>query len=161
MTKEEMIQKGAKPEIERRFLLRNTKNLDHLPNIKKISISQYYTPEGRIRCCDFGGSSRIYYLTIKIDNGYANNLEYEEEIDSNKFNFLKETSVKSIHKNRYIYVENGLKWEIDHIEDPKLGILEVELNDINQDIEIPDFLKSLILFEITNDKKFSNYNLAR
>lgn len=161
MNKETLLKMGAHEEIERRFLLRRTDTLKNLINIQIISVSQYYTSEGRIRCCDNGNASRIYYLTIKLDNGYGNNLEYEEEIDSHRFNTLKETSTKSIHKTRYVYFENDLKWEIDKFEDPHIGILEVELTHIEQDIKIPDFLQDLILFEITGDKRFSNYNLAK
>jgi CYTH domain-containing protein len=40
-------------------------------------------------------------------------------------------------------------------------MMEVELDSIDQPIEIPDFLKDLIIYEVTGIKEFNNSNLSR
>ena len=39
-----------------------------------------------------------------------------------------------------------------------MAILEIELEDINDKVELPSFLK--VIKEVTEDKRFSNFNLA-
>ena len=42
----------------------------------------------------------------------------------------------------------------------KLVTLEVELDDINQPIIIPDIIEEQMIVEVTGQRVFSNYNLS-
>ena len=63
-----------------------------------------------------------------------------------------------IEKIRYIMYYESMKWEIDEFLGNNKGLLiaEVELEDENQKIKLPDW----IVKEVTNQNKYFNYNLA-
>ena len=65
-----------------------------------------------------------------------------------------------IIKTRSVYEHGGLKWEVDEYHDMKLVTLEVELDDINQEITIPEIIEDMMIVEITGQKVFSNENLS-
>jgi CYTH domain-containing protein len=49
---------------------------------------------------------------------------------------------------------------LDRYRNIDLVILEVELDDINQEIDIPDVFADLIIMEVTGMEEFSNFNLS-
>lgn len=167
-----------KKEIERKFLLKELpilpKGVDDIQNI-----IQYYYLVGdvwyRIRKIDSSlNNNSIYLHTIKT---YKDGICYEEE--RNYTNDEYTALVKEIHsgkydvryisKTRYIYKtgvfadfegENReIKWEID-VFNFKLVIAEIEIPDFNFEIEIPNYLKKEIIYEVTGIKEFSNRVLA-
>lgn len=153
----------SKLEIERRFLLidapKNTFN-------ERLLICQWFkeTNEGifRFRKVTNFTNQELWFEKIKkvqIEPGV--NEETIFEIDRNNFLPYSEEIPLQIKKHRYIYHRNGLKFEIDVFQDIKLVILEVELNDKNDEIIFPDFIQELIIKEITDQREFSNYNLAK
>lgn len=146
-------------EIERRWLL---KDVPSLPYQKKVDIVQFYTDESfryRREISIQDGSSE-YYKIRKTSVGYGRN---EEELFScSSGEFLKElaNSKRIIHKLRHVYTKDGINFEVDFIHHPRLIILEVELQDIDQPMEIPQEIQELVILEITGMKEFSNYNLC-
>lgn len=89
--------------------------------------------------------------------------EIEKELDKEEFMKIfeeKKNTGSYIKKTRYAIKYSFLKWEVDVYENVNLITLEVELDDIDQEIEIPEFLKDLIIKEVTGEKEFSNYNLS-
>lgn len=147
-------------EIERRFLVNpvlfyNYKEKNEY-KVYLIEQTYYENPFFRIRAKErlLTQNSEIkYYFTIKIGTGIERN-ELEEQISQNIGSYLLR-SKKNIQKHRFVMHDN---WEIDHFLNPKLcelWIAEKELEDINEQIILPDY----ITMEITEKEEYSNYNL--
>jgi CYTH domain-containing protein len=88
--------------------------------------------------------------------------ELEFEISGKTFyKKLKQLKVKKgLRKIRFIYKYKGLKFEIDRYVDLNLVVMEVELKNINQKINFPDFISEKIILEVTELREFGNYNLS-
>jgi len=65
-----------------------------------------------------------------------------------------------VEKTRFVFKWHDQTFELDifkgHLKG--LAILELEMDNIDDVVELPNFLK--VIKEITDDKQFSNYNLA-
>ena len=57
--------------------------------------------------------------------------------------------------------EGALTWEIDQFLDRDLVLAEVELLDRATAVELPTWLKSYVVREVTEDPAFVNLQLAR
>ena len=66
------------------------------------------------------------------------------------------TPTKTLTKTRWLIEYNKKKWEIDFIS-PDLVIAEIELEDINEEFELPDWVG----LEITDCEEYYNNNLAK
>ena len=153
-------------EIERKWILRKNPNFNNLNKpVKIFHIHQIYSSNGwRYRKQEEYGIDKIgiitrFFRTKKTPYGLGCNIEEEYEITADQFSTCDEG--KTITKIRQIYNYNGLKFEIDIFADLSLVIMEVELDSIDQEIEIPGFLKELIIIEVTGIKEFNNSSLAR
>lgn len=147
-------------EIERRWLL--TKFPDGEDFFAFLHIVQYYTPEGRFRkTTDMDHSDQPkYYKTNKKEISHGVNEEFENEISESDFLTAIETATKFLTKARCISKHDSLFYEFDLIH-AKIYILEIELNSIDQVINIPDHIQDCIIREITGEKEYTNYNLAK
>jgi adenylate cyclase len=143
-------------EIERKFLV----DTNLLPTLTAgVHIKQGYIQTAdktvvRVRIKD-----QEAYLTIKGENQGIKRLEFEYPIPiENAHQMIDNLCSKNvIDKIRYeVRIENHV-WEIDifHGENDGLIIAEVELNDENEDLFIPDW----ILKEVSHDAKYYNSNL--
>lgn len=163
-------------EIERKFLLKNT----DIPDAdSKVRILQdYLIPEDpnvsseRVRMMlescdrndwDLALSNVIgYFHTVKTHIGKGICEEIENEIDVNHYyELIRRRDPKStcISKQRNIYHYNGHKFEVDRFNWPKrLLMVEVELSDINEEIDFPEWM--IIDREVTDDPAYSNHNIA-
>jgi len=171
-------------EIERKFLLKNVPNF--IKNeIKRYMIHQIYVEiDGkthRFRMSETMGSGdskndfsgyntwvkdflsepKIDYVhCVKVPISHGVFEEIEEGISRDKFMEMENMSHTYIIKTRYVYEHNELKWEVDEYHDIKLVTLEVELDDINQDITIPEVIEKELITEVTGQKVFSNQSLS-
>jgi len=153
-------------EIERKFILKRVPRFP-LKDVTKLLIHQIYfdieNKVHRFRMTENLGSENIertYVECVKspISSGVFE--EIENDITEDYFSEIILNSHKYIIKTRYVYYANGLKWEVDEYHDIKLVVLEVELEDIHQQIEIPDIIEKEMIVEVTGQKVFSNYNLS-
>lgn len=153
-------------EVERRWLLKAMPDL--MTGVPMTSIAQYYVKEGdevvRYRSTIKWGDPEaepIYYRTTKVKLGEGEWEETEGVITEEEFNSVGLTKdTPRILKSRHYIEDNGLTWELDNFLDMNVVILEVELDDINQDIEIPEVFKKYIIMEITGIDEFQNLKLA-
>jgi CYTH domain-containing protein len=101
------------------------------------------------------------YLTIKGKTHGAVREEFEYEIPVEDANRLLDNFCKKplIVKRRYKINFGGLIWEVDEFEGENTGltIAEVELENENEKIELPDWIGK----EVTGDPKYYNVNLVR
>lgn len=149
-------------EIERKFLLKD------LPNViwdKVYNISQSYCEKNGEKCRvrerhDSLTNKWQFFKTIKkkIENGVYE--ENEEEITVEMYTDYCMYEVNRIKKKRYIKEDdNKLTWEVDDYG--KLIVAEVELEDIEQKIEMPEYISSLLIMEVTQFPEFTNHKLAK
>ena len=100
-----------------------------------------------------------FLLTYKYKKTNINRLEFEYQIpneDGDKLMSLSKHFI--IEKDRYYHQLGKHLWEIDifYGKNQGLVIAEIELNDENEDIEIPSWIDE----EISNDDKYLNFNLS-
>jgi CYTH domain-containing protein len=157
-----MSETVTKNEIERKWILRGVPPFSNPPDLS-YTIHQFYADDGwRYRASVNNVTYETEYSkTKKTPNGHGSNLEIESPIEVSEYNEAMNGAKKSITKTRNIFLQNGLKWEVDEFISVKLVIMEVELDSIDQPIEIPGFLQDLIIYEVTGIKEFNNSNLSR
>jgi len=160
----------APMEIERKFLIERPSlhTLETLPNCERVDIIQTYlktdkdTEELRIRQRGANGHY-IYFKTRKKKLSGMKRIEEEERLTQEEYISLMiqtDPAYRPIRKERYCLSENGLYYEIDIYPDwPDKAIMEIELYSENQEIEFPDGID--VIREVTNDRAYSNHELAR
>ena len=159
-------------ERERKFLVSSFKlptNLD----VQKIEIEQVYLKscsqgyEERVRRRGQNGSF-VYYRTCKmLTDEIDTRLEIEDQITGYEYvGAIKTSADPSCHKiikKRHCFLWKNIYYELDVIDQPKNGkkliLLEAEITSQNDELEIPKFIK--IDKEVTGDKKFTNFGIAR
>ena len=156
-------------EIERKFLIHypNIKELESMPNCTKVDITQTYLKsdndvERRVRARGIDGDY-LYYLTEKKKITNLKRVEVERKLTQDEYlRLLMEADNKlhTIHKTRYCLMENNQYFEIDIYPEWKdKAIMEIELNNEDDEIKTPKFIK--IIKEITNDNKYYNHEIAK
>lgn len=153
-------------EIERKFLIKYP-NLKQLESIsKKVEIIQTYldTADGQeLRIRQRGdGKNFVYTKTRKWKVNDVKRVEFESRISKEEYLSLLmdiDTTRSQIRKSRYCLVYNTQYIEIDIYPFSKdKAILEIELQDENQAVELPDFIH--VIKEVTNDDNYKNYHLS-
>ena len=156
-------------EVERKFLIKKptSEELETLGCISKTNIIQTYLKsddpkiERRVRQRGTKQDGFNFYYTEKVDIGAGERLEQENKITPNEYiSYLAEadTSLHQISKIRRCFIYDKKYFEMDiYPFSDEYAILEIELNDINEEINLPPLT---IIKEVTNDKAFKNYSLA-
>ncbi len=156
-------------EIERKFLIYypNIKELEALPNCTKVDIVQTYLKsnddvERRVRARGID-NDYMYYLTEKRKVSDIKRIETEKRLSQDeyiKYLMQADTKLHPIHKTRYCLTDNNQYFEIDiYPEWDNQAIMEIELNNENQEIKFPSFIKTYK--EVTNDECYKNYSMAK
>lgn len=152
-------------EKERRWLLKRIPReiLDGDVGYDEYEIEQFYTKDGwryRTTYNESSGDSTFEKLK-KVPIGVGINHEIQlMEIESKEYTEMRKGDVGVITKQRYVININEMKIEIDEFFGNRLVIMEIEGVDMEDKIEFPDWIKQLILLEITGNPDFSNYSLA-
>ena len=158
---ERLIARSPGVEIERKYLLRGAP--DAVRGVVAIDIEQGWLPgrrlQERVRHSRTPQGDR-YYRTVKSGAGIQR-LELEEEITAEVFNDLWPlTSGRRLRKRRYVLPTGELAWEIDEFLDRGLWLAEVELPRRDTAVEMPPWLASTVVREVTGEPEYLNYNLA-
>lgn len=157
----------AQIEIERRWLLRYSPT-GITPN-EIIVIEQWYR-EGDAGVVRYRKSSSSnapgvrYEKIIKYNTAPGVNSEETIPVTPENFAIEVEPTMKYIKKVRRVYHFKDFKFEVDDFANIKLVICEVELPTVewlNKELEFHPNLFPLIVKEITGDKAFSNFALAK
>ena len=158
-----------KLEIERKFLL---KSLPSINPTEIIKIEQYYHKNDsgvweRARSWNSNVNGMRYIHTVKKSVSKGVNLEDEYFMTKEEFNSFKETCFNSkndskfLTKERWIYPDNELLWEVDLFKgDLNIIIAEVEIPTKRYKVNIPQFITDKLLLEVTEFKQFSNRSLS-
>lgn len=148
-------------EIERKFL----ENKDYVGEIDlkcEASITQGYliAQDGtsiRIRRC-IDGLNEEYYCTFKYGSGISRD-EIEFILTEDAWSALYPHCIGNIiHKERLTTTYDGKVYSYDIFGGDLQGLvlIEVELEDENEDINLPAWVGK----EVTNDKRYTNASLA-
>lgn len=101
------------------------------------------------------------YLTIKGPSVKCSRLEFEYPIPVEDAQEMLNTLCEQplIEKIRYKVQWGGLTWEIDEFDGLNQGLIlaEVELNDANQEIELPPWIGE----EVSHDHRYFNSYLVK
>ncbi len=154
-------------EIERKFLIRypDTALLEK-KCIKKIAIVQTYLISlkhisRRIRKMEYNGITEYMYNEKERITDMTR-IEREREISEDEYlELLKEAvpNAGTIRKTRYCIPSGSLCFEIDIFQEwDDRAFAEVELENEDQDFEIPDCLS--VIKEVTSDGRYTNRSLA-
>ena len=139
-------------EIERKYLVINNNYKSGTP----IRISQGYICSEEDRVVRVRIKNDKAYLTIKNATiGFARNeYEYEIPVDDAEAMLHNTCQQPIIDKTRYIIKHKGHTWEIDefHGDNEGLVIAEIELENKNQQFELPDFIGE----EVTGEARYYN-----
>jgi CYTH domain-containing protein len=156
-------------EIERKFLLKAMPDI--LPS-EIIKIDQFYfkNKEGiweRVRQYDSNVNGKKWIHTIKYRINEMSNEEIEKEISKKEFDKFKtkcytnKLNARHIRKERWVYPDGDLKWEVDLFKDNyHLIIAEIEIPSEDYELNIPEFINKKSLLEVTGLKQFSNRSLS-
>lgn len=147
-------------EIERKYLL---SGLPKFPAaIDTLEIDQGYLPGiARLRHQRSADGEEKFFRTIKHGIG-VQRLELESEIDRAEFDRLwPETEGKRVRKRRHVVANGDNHWEIDEFLDRPLVLAELELDAADASITIPDWLKVVLVREVTDEPSYTNRALAR
>lgn len=149
-------------EIERKWLL------SALPpetgTVTPAEFEQGYLPGAelieRIRRETRDGITR-WMRTVKLGRGLSR-IEVEEETSAELGAALFAlTAGKRVTKRRYAVADGALTWEIDAFTDRDLFLAELELPEETTPFTIPPWLAPYVVREVTTERAFTNWQLAR
>lgn len=150
-------------EIERKFLLSGLPVMPAPSDV--LEIDQGYIPgrmllerlrrqrhrDGRVR----------YFRTVKVGSGLER-IELEDETDARTFDHLwMLTEGARLTKRRYLVPAGALTWEVDEFTDRSLHLAELEIPHASTRVDIPDWLKPVVVRDVTGEPEYSNRRLAR
>jgi len=156
-------------EIERKFLLKAMP--DVLPT-EVVKIDQFYfkNKEGvweRVRQWNSNLYGKRWIHTIKTKISDFSNEEVEKDITKLEYEEFKKgcrenkSNSRYIKKERWIYPDGDLYWEVDIFKDKcHIIIAEIEIPSEDYDLDIPEFISKKTLLEVTGQKLFSNRSLS-
>ena len=142
-------------EIERKFLVSG----DDWKQAQPVFYCQGYLNRDKMRTVRVRIAGDQAWLTIKGPTDSMSRDEFEYSIpvnDAEKMLVLCEKPL--VEKNRRVVEYDGMHWEVDEFlgENQGLVIAEVELESVDQDIAIPDWVGE----EVTHDSRYFNSNLS-
>ena len=168
---------GTKLEKEKKFLVKFPTSwsalaemFDDLIDVKRISQTYLKAEKGeqaaRVRKTIeglTGDTETIYHYNKK--NPVETGVHEEEEYEITKSQYEKHLKNSNkdktqVEKSRFVFKYNDQVFELDVFKGPLKGlaILEIELENIDDTVELPPFLK--VIKEVTDDERFSNFRLA-
>jgi len=146
-------------EIEKKFLV----NRDKLPDLKdgQCFVQAYLSLDPHIRIRIIDDSVTVTIKNLHEDKSIRDEWEFNNKMTKPEIDGLLKLAInKPIEKIRYRVKVSDFIWEIDVYQGNNKGLVtaEVELKDINQKINYPDWI--IKDREITNDPKYFNVSLG-
>jgi adenylate cyclase len=147
-------------EIERKYLL---SAMPRMPEpIDVLEIDQGYLPGvARLRHQRSTSGAEQFFRTVKQGAG-VQRTEIEDEIDRAEFDALwPQTSGRRVRKRRHVVANGDDHWEIDEFLDRALVLAELEFDDPEHSVVIPDWLRPVLVRDVTDEPEYTNRSLAR
>jgi CHAD domain-containing protein/CYTH domain-containing protein len=152
---------GLPVERERKFLLADLPSVVAGAPVREIE--QGWLPgkalHERLRHVR-SAEGEAWYRTVKLGSGIER-IEIEEETTPEVFAVMWPlTEGCRIRKRRYEVRAGDLVWEIDQFLDRDLVLAEVELETVDQNVPLPEWLLPVLACEVTGDPAYLNLTLA-
>jgi len=153
-------------EIERKYFLKGFLTQDEVNDLggSDYSINQGYLSVSENHSIRIRISEESCLVTEKIGKGFVRE-EKEFEISHGAADILfKLTEGKRIKKTRTVFPKyNSQQWFIDIFEGGLEGLIlaEVELDSEDVEVSVLDYIKPLIIRDVTEESEYYNSNLAR
>jgi CYTH domain-containing protein len=155
-------------QIERKFLLGKVRKGRKVPvRIEEFDIEQTYLLsqdgwEARVRRRSQQGAS-TYTHTLKRPAVDGQRVRIERQITGREFmTFLAQADPgrRTLRKTRrsFLWANRYFAWDVFLDPRPGLELLEVEVDDLDSEVELPPFLK--VVEEVTHDKQYANHTIA-
>lgn len=159
-----MQMSNSKDEIERRFLLSRMPRMPDDVTVTEIEQGYYFDDaQGQYRRVrrEIGPSGSVHLTsTIKRGTGLIRQ-ESEVRITVAEFEALwQKTFGHRICKRRYCVPIGASAWEIDEFLDRDLLLAEIELARPDQRPEVPYWLQTVLVREVTGEPGYLNIALA-
>lgn len=150
-------------EIERKYLLRALP--ERVRSAPSLELDQGYIPGDRIReriRRSKSSDGTKFYRTLKSGSG-VQRTEVEDETTLEFFEAVWPlTRGARVSKRRYLVPDRDVVWEIDEFLDRSgLWLAEVELDHVDRNVVIPDWLAPVVDRDVTDDPAYTNRALAR
>ena len=147
-------------EIERKYLLRGLPRFPRTLDV--LEIDQGYLPGvARLRHQRSANGTERFFRTVKHGVG-VQRLEMEDEIDRAMFERLwPETAGRRVRKRRHVVPNGEDHWEIDEFLDRDLVLAELEFDDPEHQVAIPDWLSPVLVRDVTDEPEYTNRSLAK
>lgn len=157
-----LVTAGPAREIEHKYLLKAVPR--ELEGAAGVEIQQGWLPgavlQERLRAV-CGSDGEHYYRCVKAGTDLER-LELEEETTKELFEALWPlTEGRRVAKRRYLKQERDLTWEVDQFRDRDLVLAEVEVPAVRRRVQVPAWLKPVLVREVTGEAEYVNVNLAR
>lgn len=158
-------------EIERKFIVQkpSAEQINGLGCVSRSTIVQTYLVEKekgverRVRQRGSEKEGYRFYYTEKRAVGYGERRENENLIDVDRYITLlseSDTSLHQITKERFCFLYERRQFELDiYPFSDQYAVLEIEVNDINENIQLPPSIE--ILKDVTGDSRYKNHELAK
>ena len=167
----------TKLEKERKFLIKLPSSwssiaelFEYLVDVKRITQTYLVAEKGeqaaRVRKTvegPTGNTTTVFHYNQKKPVETGVHEEKEHEISEKEYEkALKKANPEkcAVEKTRFVFDYHDQTFELDlfkgHLKG--LAIMEIELDDMDDTVELPPFLK--VVKEVTKDKKFTNFALA-
>ena len=156
-------------EIERKFLLKpcSPKRFFHSAGLeyRKYFMQQYYLPEQEEGYIRYRRRDEEFFKTIKSGEGMVRK-ESEHLVSKEEFDSHLESHIgKVIEKERFVFLYEGLTYELDRFVGALKGLcyLEIEFDDKEtaEEFKLPEIFSHLNIAEVTNDKRFNNASISK
>lgn len=152
-------------EIERKFLVHQIGDLPDERVVVEIEQTYLHSPdngERRVRRRVLAGTESYFYTEKRATEHAATRIEHERQITAKEYQRLleeRDPTLQTIHKMRHCFVYGGRHFELDIYGGAwtGLGILEVEVQSLDEDIDLPG---SWIVDEVTGIRDYANHTLA-
>ena len=156
-------------EIERVYLLSRLPDLP--PDAMVYRLEQGYLPdptatdakgqlEGRLRRTVKHDGSVIYTHTIKHGAGLIRQ-ETERALTQQEFDQLwPQTEGRRLTKTRYFVTADEQLWAVDDFDCLDVVMAEAELTTPETKVTLPDWLRAVLVREVTEEPEYRSYSLA-
>ncbi|MEK7401103.1 MAG: adenylate cyclase [Gemmatimonadota bacterium] len=150
-------------EIERKYLLRALPQMPAALDV--LEIDQGYLPGVKLlerlrRQTSRDGTTR-WFRTVKLGMG-VERIELEDETDARTFEHLwLLTEGRRLRKRRHVVPNGADHWEIDEFTDRPLVLAELEIPRADAPVAFPDWLRPVLVREVTDEREYTNRSLAR
>lgn len=154
---------GDNIEIERRFLMKRIPPIGYHEsyNITQTYLSDRHAKKSeRVRKISHEFKPTEFTHTIKEHIKGFSYSEEEKTITEGEYGKLVNNGRRDLEKQRLLYQDGDLVWELDVYKKQNLIIMEVELPSEDYELVIPDCLKQYVIMEVTGMEELSNKNLA-